>query len=58
MISFICGILKSDTNELIFKTDSQNRKEAMVTKGEKGQGRDKLGVWDQHIHMAIYKIDK
>ena len=24
---------------------------------EKVEGRDKLGVWDQHIHTTIYKID-
>ena len=27
----------------------------MVTKGDSGGG-GKLGVWDQHIHTAIYKI--
>ena len=30
----------------------------MVTKGERGWRRDKLGVWDQQIHPTIYKIDK
>ena len=30
----------------------------MVTKGEREWGRDKLGVWDQHIQTTIYKIDK
>ena len=28
----------------------------MVTKGEMG-GKDKLGVWDQHIYTTIYKTD-
>ena len=28
----------------------------MVTKGERG-GRNKLGVWHEHIHTSIYKID-
>ena len=28
----------------------------MVIKGESG-GRDKLGVWDKHIHTTVYKID-
>ena len=27
----------------------------MVTKGD-SRGRDKLGVWDKHIHTAIYRI--
>ena len=28
-----------------------------LPKGE-GGGRDKLGIWDQHIHTTAYKIDK
>ena len=35
-------------------TDIENK--LMATKGERG-GRDKLGVWDYHIHTTIYKID-
>ena len=39
--------LKYDTNELIYKTerlaDIENK--FMVTKGERGWGRDKLGLW-------------
>ena len=30
----------------------------MVTKGEKGWERDKLGVWYQHIQTTINKTDK
>ena len=30
----------------------------MVTKGKRGQGRDKLGVSDQQLHTALYKIEK
>ena len=47
-ISLICGILKNDTNELIYKTeiDSQTQKTNLwLPKGESGE-RDKLGVWD------------
>ena len=29
----------------------------MVTKEERGGGRDKLGVCDEHIQTTIYKID-
>ena len=38
--------LKYDTNELTYKTetDSQRWKANMITKGEKVQRRDKLGV--------------
>ena len=42
--------LKTDTNEFIYKTDSQ-KKQTMVTKGE---GGDKL----KQVHSTIYKIDK
>ena len=30
----------------------------MVTKGESGWERDKLGVWDYQIQTTMYKIDK
>ena len=25
--------------------------------GERVQGRDRLGIWDWHVHTTIYKID-
>ena len=52
--------LKYDTNELIYKTetDSQTQKTNLVTKGERGWGKDKLGVWDQQIQTTICKINK
>ena len=44
-ISLTCGILKDDTNELIYKTDSQTLKTNLwLPKGKRGE--DKLGVWD------------
>ena len=49
MISLICGILKNDTNELIYKTetDSKTSKTNLWSPKWKGWGRrDKLGVWD------------
>ena len=55
MTSFICGIEKE-----IIQKNLQNRKrlidlenELMVASG----GKDKLGVWDQHIYTTIYKTD-
>ena len=47
VITFIWN-LKHDTNDLIYKTekrlmDTENK--PMFTKGERGHGRDKLGVW-------------
>ena len=52
MISLICGILKNDTNELIYKTeiDPQTQKTNLwlskeIVGGGTGRG-DKLGGWD------------
>ena len=44
MISLICGILKSDINELIYKTEIDSRQKTNLGL-PKGKGRgDKLGV--------------
>ena len=37
---------KNDTNELIYKIDSQTENEFMASKGERQWGRTKLGVGD------------
>ena len=52
--------LKYNTNELIDKTetDSQTENNLMVTKGERGWGRDKLGAWNWQIQIPIYKKHK
>ena len=45
----MCNFKKNDTNELIYKTetDSQTENKLMATKGENsGAGVDRLGVWD------------
>ena len=41
-------ILKSDTNELMYKTetDLDMKSKVMVTRGETRWGRDKSGPWD------------
>ena len=46
MVSLICGILKNDINELIYRTETDIENKLMVIKGERGWGRDKLGAWD------------
>ena len=52
--------LKNDTDKLINKTeiDSQTQKTSVELPKGKGEGRDKLGIWDEQIHATIYKIDK
>ena len=51
---------KDDTNELIYKreTDSQTQKTNLWIPKGKGEESDKLGIWEQHIHTAVYNIDK
>ena len=46
-----------DTSDFIYKTeiDSWDRKEISTYK-RKQKGKDKLGVWDQHINTTIFKI--
>lgn len=51
--------LKNNTNQCIYKTDSQTTKNKfVVNKGEKEVGRDKIGVWDYQIQTIMYKIHK
>ena len=47
IISLIRRILKNDTNEFIYKTetDFRHRKQIYGSKGE-GVRKDKLGIWD------------
>ena len=42
MVSLLCGILKNDRNELIYKTETDSENKFMITKGERGV--EKLGV--------------
>ena len=53
-------ILKKDTNELIYKTetDSQTKKTNLWLPKEKGGGRNKSGAWDEHAYTTIYRMDK
>ena len=60
MISFICGIKKNDTNELIYKTEivSQTEKTDLWLPKGKGWGEGlirNLGL--KYIHPTTYKID-
>ena len=51
--------LKNVTNEPTYKTEirlTDTEKKRMIAKGEKG-GRNKLGVWDRHIHTIICKTN-
>ena len=39
------------------EVESQMQKTNLWLPGDKGEGRDKLGDWDWHIHTTIYKTD-
>ena len=46
--------LKNNTNELILKTDSQTQSRNLCLP----EGYKRLGVWDWHVHTAIFKVHK
>ena len=50
VISLICGILKNDKNEFIFRreTNSQTLKNLWLPKGTR------LGAWNWHKHTVVY----
>ena len=57
MISLICGILKNDTNELIYKTETDQQTSKTNLWLPKGTSRDGLGVWDWHMRCVVYRMD-
>ena len=52
--------LKNDSNELIYKTETDShtsKTNFWLPKGE-GDERDKLVIWDQQIQTTMYTTDK
>ena len=60
MISLIWeSNLKNDTNELIYKVESDLqilKTNSWLPKGKHGRGH-KSGAWGEHTYTTIYKID-
>ena len=55
MILLICGLLKK-YNDLLFTNQKQTLREwNLWLAQESSGGRDSLGVWDWHIHIANFK---
>ena len=46
-------------NELIYKTetDFQTQRRNLCLPGGKNRDRDSQGVWDGHVHTALYKMN-
>ena len=53
MVSLLCGILKNDRNELIYKMETDSENKFMITKGERGV--EKLGVWINRYTLLYIK---
>ena len=51
----VCGARKYYQEK---KIKHRHKKTNLWLPKGKGQGRDKLGVWNQQIHSTIYKKDK
>jgi len=47
-----------DRNKLIYKTEQTHRLREKIYGYQRARvrGRDRLGVWDWHVHTAIFKI--
>ena len=58
-IAYMQNLKKNDTNELITKQKQTHRRRKQIYGYQRGKvgGRDKLGVWDWHIHTTILRTD-
>ena len=50
--------LKYDTNELIYKTETDSQTHRTDLWLPRGWGREVLGVWDKQMQTIIYRMDK
>ena len=51
-------VIQTEKDKISFEIACMwNIKKMVQMGGEQGQGRDKLGDWDLHIHNTIYKVD-
>ena len=47
--------LKNIQTKLIYKTETDWKSNAWLPDGK--VGGDRFGVWDWHVHIAVFKID-
>ena len=50
------NLKRNDTNELITKQKQTNRLGLWLPGGKNGV-KDTQGIWDGHVHTAVFKID-
>ena len=48
--------LKNDTNDFIYKTNT-DVKNTNLWLQKRGEGKDKLGIWDEQIYTTICKTN-
>ena len=53
------NLKRNDTNELIYETETDSQTKTMNFGYQWGrmEGRDSQGVWDPHLHTAVFKMD-
>ena len=52
------GSKKNDIDELIYKTEIESQETNLwLPKGIRGMEGEKLGVWDERIHIIMYNTD-
>ena len=57
-IPYMWNLKRNDTVNLLTKQkDSQTQRTNLWLPGRRMRGRDIQGIWDGHIHNAIFKMD-
>ena len=57
MTSLVWNLKRNDTNELTKQERLTVLENELVVAGERGR-RDSQGVWDGHVDIAMFKMDK
>ena len=56
MILLLCELFKKMVQIYLQNRLTDLEKELMATRGERWGMRNSLGVWDWHVHTAIFKM--
>ena len=55
-IPYVWNLKRNDANELLYKAETRTHRLREQTYGYQ-RGRDSQGVWDGHVHTALFNID-